>query len=47
MSDVFGDYAIRISKSVLGADERNTVLPLVLGVLFRIRVLPRFCGHFH
>jgi len=35
MSDVSGDYAIRISKSVFGADERNTVLPLVLGVHFR------------
>ena len=41
VSDVFGDYAIRISKSVLGADERNTVLPLVLSVLFRIPVEAR------
>ena len=41
MSDVSGDYAIRISESVLGADERNTVLALVLGVLFRIPVEAR------
>ena len=41
MSDISGDYTIRISKSVLGADERNTVLPLVLGILFRIPVEAR------
>jgi len=41
MGDVPGDYAIRISESVLGADERNAVLALVIGALLRIPVEAR------